>query len=187
MLAPAGPARARQALPDCNPQQRPLPVGIIRAYTAHVHAADRGGSPGECRAFVPTRLYHPALAGTPPEEGNWNYLINHLPVRWPGGRHGFWRRFPVPRGNSDSTRVSLIFYVCGLRKIAMTTLTIELPDSIAREAGLLAPRTLAPLFEDAVRRSRQIKTDNARRLKIMIPGSRINPEHFTMPGRGVTR
>ena len=21
-----------------------------------------------------TRLYHPALAGTPPEEGNWNYL-----------------------------------------------------------------------------------------------------------------
>ena len=20
------------------------------------------------------RLYHPALAGTPPEEGNWNYL-----------------------------------------------------------------------------------------------------------------
>ena len=74
MLAPAGPDRAGQALPDCNPQQRPLPVGIIRAYTAHVHAADRGGSPGECRAFVPTRLYHPALAGTPPEEGNWNYF-----------------------------------------------------------------------------------------------------------------
>ena len=21
-----------------------------------------------------TRLYHPALAGTPPEEGNWNHL-----------------------------------------------------------------------------------------------------------------
>ena len=24
--------------------------------------------------LFPTRLYHPALAGTPPEEGNWNYL-----------------------------------------------------------------------------------------------------------------
>ena len=24
--------------------------------------------------MFPTRLYHPALAGTPPEEGNWNYL-----------------------------------------------------------------------------------------------------------------
>ena len=66
--------RPSQSPPDFNPQQqRPLPVGIIRAYTAHVHAADRGGSPGECRAFVPTRLYHPALAGTPPGEGNWNH------------------------------------------------------------------------------------------------------------------
>ena len=68
----------------------------------------------------------------------------------------------------------------------MTTLTIELPNRIAREAGLLAPRTLAPLFEDAVRRSRQIKADNARRLKIMIPGARINSEP-SMPGRGVMR
>ena len=24
--------------------------------------------------LFPTPLYHPALAGTPPEEGNWNYL-----------------------------------------------------------------------------------------------------------------
>ena len=28
-----------------------------------------------------TRLYHPALAGTPPEEGNWNYLGGLFPVR----------------------------------------------------------------------------------------------------------
>lgn len=71
----------------------------------------------------------------------------------------------------------------------MATLAIELPDRIAREAreaGLPLPRTLAQLFEDAVRRSRQIKTDNARRLKIMIPGSRINSEP-SIPGRGVTR
>ena len=26
------------------------------------------------RRFVPDAGYHPALAGTPPEEGNWNYL-----------------------------------------------------------------------------------------------------------------
>lgn len=60
----------------------------------------------------------------------------------------------------------------------MATLAIELPDRIAREAreaGLPLPRTLAQLFEDAVRR-----------LKIMIPGSRINSEP-SMPGRGVTR
>ena len=70
----------------------------------------------------------------------------------------------------------------------MATLAIELPARIARaarEAGLLLPRTLAQLFE-APRRSRQIKTDNARRLQIMIPGSRINSEP-SMPGRGVTR
>ena len=24
--------------------------------------------------LFPTRLYHPALAGTPPEEGNWNHF-----------------------------------------------------------------------------------------------------------------
>ena len=71
------------------------------------------------------------------------------------------------------TRACLIFYVRGLRKIVMATLAIELPDRIAREAreaGLLAPKTLAQLFEDAVRRSRQIKMDNARRLKIIILG-----------------
>lgn len=71
----------------------------------------------------------------------------------------------------------------------MTTLAIELPDRIApeaRQAGLLAPWTLAQLFEGAVYRSRQIKTDNARRLKIMMPGSRINPERFPCP-EGVTR
>ena len=129
MFAHAGPARAGRALPDCNPeQQRPLPVGIIRAYTAHVDATDRGRSPGEYRVFV-------------------------LP------------------------RACLLFYVCGLRKIAMATLAIELPDRIARSQGgrLASARALAQLFEDAVRR-----------LKIMIPGSRINSEP-SMPGRGVTR
>ena len=28
-----------------------------------------------------TRLYHPALAGTPPEEGNWNHLGGLFPTR----------------------------------------------------------------------------------------------------------
>ena len=28
-----------------------------------------------------TRLYHPALAGTPPEEGNWNPLGGLFPAR----------------------------------------------------------------------------------------------------------
>ena len=32
------------------------------------------------RASFPTRLYHPALAGTPPEEGNWNYLGGLFPT-----------------------------------------------------------------------------------------------------------
>ena len=27
-----------------------------------------------------TRLYHPALAGTPPEEGNWNHLGGSFPT-----------------------------------------------------------------------------------------------------------
>ena len=27
-----------------------------------------------------TRLYHPALAGTPPEEGNWNHLGGLFPT-----------------------------------------------------------------------------------------------------------
>ena len=27
-----------------------------------------------------TRLYHPALAGTPPEEGNWHYLGGLFPT-----------------------------------------------------------------------------------------------------------
>ena len=28
-----------------------------------------------------TRLYHPALAGTPPEEGNWNHFGRWFPTR----------------------------------------------------------------------------------------------------------
>ena len=29
---------------------------------------------GRTPVAAQTRLYHPALAGTPPEEGNWNHL-----------------------------------------------------------------------------------------------------------------
>ena len=47
--------------------------------------------------LFPTRLYHPALAGTPPEEGNWNHLglrsrrgsTTYIPV-------GVGRLFPTP-------------------------------------------------------------------------------------------
>ena len=46
-----------------------------------------------------TRLYHPALAGTPPEEGNWNHLGGLFPTPQPKtgrnkGRGGLpWARF----------------------------------------------------------------------------------------------
>ena len=36
-----------------------------------------GSRPACCRQ---ARLYHPALAGTPPEEGNWNYLGGLFPT-----------------------------------------------------------------------------------------------------------
>ena len=80
--------------------------------------------------LFPTPLYHPALAGAPPEEGNWNYLggysrrrsTTYIPVgvhpcrrehaavkmRFPPCfkisdlRHRFWRHVPVPYGTSDS-------------------------------------------------------------------------------------
>ena len=32
------------------------------------------------RPSFQTRFYHPALAGTPPEEGNWNYLGGLFPT-----------------------------------------------------------------------------------------------------------
>ena len=44
-----------------------------------------------------TRLYHPALAGTPPEEGNWNHL---------GGLSAcFWQQ-----NSAESVRINAMFY-----------------------------------------------------------------------------
>ena len=35
---------------------------------------------GRTPVAAQTRLYHPALAGTPPEEGNWNHLGGLFPT-----------------------------------------------------------------------------------------------------------
>ena len=105
--------RPSQSPPDFNPQQqRPLPVGIIRAYTVNMRATGRGGAPGECRAFVPDTALPPRPGGHPsrggeleplrpggyPSRGIVAALPRGAPYIMTSGSRADPERFPYPEG-----------------------------------------------------------------------------------------
>ena len=65
--------------PACGRQARLYHLGgLFQTPLYHLHPCRRTSMQAYIHAGVgrwfQTRLYHPALAGTPPEEGNWNHL-----------------------------------------------------------------------------------------------------------------
>ena len=72
--------RHRIAWPACSGHSRPGGNGLSQPLDSGLRRNDERVDSGFHRTkgllggLFPAPLYHPALAGTPPEEGNWNYL-----------------------------------------------------------------------------------------------------------------
>ena len=116
-----------------------------------------------------TRLYHPALAGAPPEEGNWNHLgglfltpLYHLhPCRrasmQAGARYGenaiFTARLSSPNALISKSMTDVIARLLYLGRHIPVSLPVK-PGACVRFCCLMPPRTAKTSPRRARRRSR---------------------------------